>query len=853
MEPEDFEQEETQKDDPSADGEAGVDGTAPERNNAGADDAVSRAEMGALSEDGSLTDSSEAEQPKDETAGPSDEGEETISDSTEYDEQPETAAIPDVTKPEGDVGDSAPDDQEGPQGEPERHAEPDWATAEVAEDAGAVEEAEEEAEPAEVARRKIVLRLPSRKMTVSVAAGLVAGLLVAGWLTSVRARRLRMLAGLSDTDGGLLTPLDRAKKLIDEERYGEAHELVEAFLEETPPSAERSEGLFLLAHTMQALEQEHPTPTAYTEAREAYRKAIETDPSNPRVPDALWAIARTYLDEEMYQEARAAFEELARKYPNRSDVAEVEFEIAKTYLGQDDSSAAIRTLTSLITTYPDSELVPHAKLQLATALEREAAHDKASTLYRQVLSSFPTDPVGADAQEKLADLELARGNHAEAVALYKKRVEMAVAVTDNDRVLLKLARAYGAMGNWTESAATCRTLLEVFEESELEPEVIVQLCRAEEKGGHIDAALQYAYDGHTKFPENAHLLTMLAELNFRKQEYAEAARFYDKAVAVVPDDPDAWFKGGQAHLEAGDLESSNGCFREVTKRFASTDACYEAYLKLADIMYLRGDPQGAIDLLSSRLPEHVVSARRDPLLSKIATLYDDLGLPKLAAETYAKMLDGVEDDAILARMGIASLQAERWDTGLKALRRVDRSRVPPDLAYSMLVELGTALRAFGDLQGAVQALETAVVEYPDYRDARGVAALLRSYLAADRMAEARKLAKEIRSWGSQDTDRTAVADQAALVWGDYLFSRGDYLGALDEFETIAANEQAPDQVREWASYQKGNAYFELGRYDESMVAYRSFLEGYPSSQWKKAAQTRVDVAKLEMRLRTREF
>jgi tetratricopeptide (TPR) repeat protein len=654
-------------------------------------------------------------------------------------------------------------------------------------------------------------------------------------------------------DGGLLTPLDKARKLIEEGNHSRARELLEVFLEETPPSADRSEGLFLLAHAMQALQEEQPTPTGYTEAREAYRKAIESDPSSPRVPEALWAIARTYLAEEMYQEAQAALEELARKYPTAPDIAEVEFEIARTYLTQGDSSAAIRSLTSFIADYPSSALLPVAKLELATALEREGTYDKARALYEQVLSSFPNDPVGADAQERLADLELARGNHAEAIPLYRKRVEMAVAVTDNDRVLLKLARAYGAMGNWAESAATCRTLLDVFEESKLEPEVIVQLCRAEENSGHMDAAIQYAYDGHTKFPENAQLLTMLAELNFRKQDYVEAARFYDKSVELAPDDPDVWFKGGQAHMEAGDLESSSRYFREVTERFASTDLAYEAYLKLADIMYLRGDPQGAIDLLSSRLPEHVVSERRDPLLAKMATIYGELGLPKLAAETYAKMLDGVDDEEIVARMGIASLQAEQWDTGLKALRSVNRSRVAPGLAYTMLVELGSALRRFGDLEGAVQALETAVVEYPDHRDTRGVAALLRTYLAADRMAEARKLAEEMRRWASGRTEQKAVAAQAALVWGDYLFSRGDYLDALNEFAIIVADELAPQDVREWASYQKGNAYFELGRYDESTVAYTDFVQQYPASQWKKAAQTRVDVAKLEMRLRALEF
>jgi tetratricopeptide (TPR) repeat protein len=555
----------------------------------------------------------------------------------------------------------------------------------------------------------------------------------------------------------------------------------------------------------------------------------------------------------MYQEARDVLEQVVREYPTLPDIVELEFEIAETYIGQEDSSAATRKLTALITDYPDSDLIPEVKLALGTALESERRYDKASALYQQLLTSFPTGRIGAEAQERLGDIAFNQAKYAEAVALYTKRVEMAVAVTDNDRVLLKLARAYGAMGKWDESATTCRNLLELFKKSELEPEAIVQLCRAEEKRGLVEAAIQYAYEGHMEFPENPEIAKSLADLHFLKQDYSEAARLYDESVKVGPDDPEAWFRGGEAHFNAGDLESSYKDFREVTRRFPSDALAYDAYLKLADVLYMRGDPQRALDLLSSRLPEHIVSARREPILSKMAGLYLDVGLPGQAAETYAAMLDGVDDDEIQARMGIASLQAERWEKGLRAVRSVDRSRVPPELAYAMFLEMGVALRGFGDLRGAMQALETSVNGYPAYRDARGVTALLRTYLAANKVAEARKLASEIENWASGREERAAVSAQAALVWGDFLFSRGDYLNALEGFTKIAADERVPNSIKEWASYQKSNTYFQLARYDESLAAYQDFLQKYPSSSWKNAAQTRLEVAKLEMRLRRREF
>jgi tetratricopeptide (TPR) repeat protein len=732
----------------------------------------------------------------------------------------------------------------------------DTAEEEVGEEEEAGEAAAEDVEePAagEVPKRRFAIPLPSRKTTTSVAAGLLAGILVAGWLTAHRTRQLKDLAEIVESGGGLLTPLDRAKNLMEENEYASARDLLQRFVDATPQSAERSEGLFLLGESIQAFQEEHPTEIGYTEARERYRKAMDADPSSPRVPRALRNIAETYLAEEMYEEARKSLEELVRKYPDLTDIADVEFNIADTYFMQKDSSAATRKLRAVIADYPDSHVVPQAKLLLARTFQLEREFDRASKLYEDVLSAFPQDELGAEAQERLGDVAFERSDYAEAVALYKKRVEMPVAVKDNDLVLLKLARSQAAAGDWRGCAGTCRTMLNVVEESELQPEMVAQLCRAEQEQGRIDAAIQYAYEGHAKFPKNALLVKNLAGLYYDKGEYAEAAHLYDEAVQLASDDPQAWFRGGAAHFEAGDLESSHRNLRELTKRFPSDELAYDAYLKLADIYHQRGDPERAIDLLSSRLDDHVVSASRRPILSKIAAIYLDLGLPGQAADTYAKMLDGVDDNEVFARMGIACLQAERWDSGLSAIREVDRSRVTEDLAYDMFVEMGVALRSFGNLPGAMEGLETAVTEYPARRDERGVTALLRTYLAANKVTDAEKLVETVERWASRDVTRGVLMAQVRLIWGDSLTSRGNHAAALEQFTKIASEEDLPDSIKEWATYQKGNSYLQLSRYGDSAAAYEQFLTSYPSSLWKKAAQTKLNLAKLEVKLRDREI
>jgi len=798
---------------------------------------------------------------------PAGDREEALADSSSPEE--EMPAEPTETLPESSEEESAlpaTPDQDLKQAEVPESAEVPQETADVepspagrAEEekkegeAAATPEETEEPATAETRKRRFRIGIPSRKATVSIAAGLLAGIFVAGWLTAHRTRQLKNLAEIIESGGGLLTPLDRAKNLMEQEQYASARDLLQRFVDATQQSAERSEGLFLLAESIQALQNEHPTELGYTEARETYRKAMEANPSSPRVPQALKSIADTYLAEEMHEEARKSLEELVRMYPDLPDIADVEYRIADTYLMQKDSSAAIRRLGAVIADYPDSNVVPHAKLRLGRAFELEREFGRASRLYEDILSTFPQDELGAAAQEGLGDVAFELRDYAKAVARYKRRVEMPVAVEDNDRVLLKLARSQAATGDWRGCAGTCRTMLNVVEDSELEPEMITQLCRAEQKMGNIDAAIQHAYEGHAKFPENAHLAKNLAGLYFDKEDYTEAAQLYDKAVKLAPDDPQAWFRGGAAHLEAGDLEKSYKDLREVTRRFPSDTLAYDAHLKLADIHYQRGDPERAIDHLSSRLPDHVVSARRRPILSKIAAIYLDLGLPGQAADTYATMLDGVDDDEVMARMGIASLKAERWDAGLKALREVDRSKVPEELAYRMLVETGVALRSFGNLPGAIKSLETAVKKYPAQRDEQGVTLLLRTYLAANKVKEAETLVETLEGWAAGDVTRGILMAQVRLIWGDSLFSRGSYATALSQFSRIAGEEDLPDSLKEWAAYQKGNSYLELSLYSESAAAYEEFMKSYPSSSWKKAAQTRLSLAKLEGKLSEREL
>ncbi len=716
-------------------------------------------------------------------------------------------------------------------------------------------EAEDVEEPAVggVPKRRFGIPLPSRKTTTSIAAGLLAGILVAGWLTAHSTRQSRDLAEIVESGGGLLTPLDMAKNLMEENKYASARDLLQRFVDATPQSAERSEGLFLLAESIRALQKAHPTEIGYTEARETYRKAMDADPASPRVPRAIRSIAETYLAEEMHEEARKSLEELVRKHPDLTDIADVEFKIADTYFMQKDSPAAIRKLRAVIADYPDSPAVTQAKLLLARTFQLEREFDRASKLYEDVLSAFPQDHFGAEAQERLGDVAFERSDYVKAVALYKKRVEMPVAVEDNDRVLLKLARSQAATGDWRGCAGTCRTMLSVVEESELEPEMVVQLCRAEQEQGRIEAAIQYAYEGHAKFPENALLVKNLAGLYYDKGDYEEAAHLYDEAVQLASDDPQAWFRGGAAHFEAGDLESSHRNLRELTKRFPSDELAYDAYLKLADIYHQRGDPERAIDLLSSRLDDHVVSARRRPILSKIASIYLDLGLPGQAADTHAKMLDGVDDNEVFARMGIARLQAERWDLGLSAIGEVDRSRVTDELAYDMFVEMGVALRSFGNLPGAMENLETAVMQYPAQRDERGVKVLLRTYLAANKVTDAANLVETLEGWASRDVTRGALMAQVRLIWGDSLSSRGSHATALEQFTKIASEEDLPDSIKEWATYQKSNSYFHLSRYGESAAAYEEFLTSYPSSLWKNTAQTKLNLAKLEVKLSDREL
>lgn len=169
---------------------------------------------------------------------------------------------------------------------------------------------------------------------------------------------------------------------------------------------------------------------------------------------------------------------------------------------------------------------------------------------------------------------------------------------------------------------------------------------------------------------------MLGAVNHRQGVHDEAARCYEKTIALNPAHPEAYFHLGNLRGQAGDLERAVPCYRkalQLAPRFA------EAARNLGAVLQDLGRIEAAIECYRSALSQGAASA----------DLHFNLG--NALADT------GAYEDSIAAYRNALALEPRR-----------------PDVH----INLGIAMEESGDLDGAVTHYEEAVANDPGSSAAR---------------------------------------------------------------------------------------------------------------------------------------
>ncbi len=413
----------------------------------------------------------------------------------------------------------------------------------------------------------------------------------------------------------------------------------------------------------------------------------------------------------------------------------------------------------------------------ATGRLDEAMLRRATEQFEQVTAKDPSD---VDAWVTLGRLYRMAQNSVDAEKAFQKALELD---PDNEYALHGLALLYSDLGDTRTAVEMWRRLAERNPHPRVLRALASSLTQARDYKGAIETlrrALQLA-------PKDLEIKRDLAENLLLREEYDEAARFYEELAQAQPRDPQYPLRLSQIYRQQRDLAKA----REAHQRAQALDP------NSLEVQY------NEVNLLEAegRFGEAIARLRR--ILDSTARVA--YGPPEKANRVI-----------LLERLGLMYRAGEQPEEAVAAFRQM--AELDPDLGARAAAHIIETYRAVKQFDRAAQESEAALQRYPNDRMLR----LLRASLLAD-LGRAGEAVAEARKLLENNKDRDTYLALAQL------YEKTKDFSAMAQVLEEAERQSESDEEKEIIYFMRGAMFERMKRFDEAEAEFRKVLKMNPKN------------------------
>ena len=331
--------------------------------------------------------------------------------------------------------------------------------------------------------------------------------------------------------------------------------------------------------------------------------------------------------------------------------------------------------------------------------------------------------------------------------------------------------------------------------------------------GHLEEAevlyrtlIEEGVISHTTF----YNLAVICGIQGRKQEMIPLLR---KAIAINPNNPEAYNNLGIALKDKGDLQAAIDSYRQA---LAIKPHSPQAYFNLGNALKEQGNLQAAIDAYRQAL---VISSNSPQVYFNLGNALKEQGSLQAAIDAYRQAL-AINPNLLKVYGNLGNALKSQGDFQAAIDTYHQALVINPD-SPEIYNNLGNALKEQGDLQDAINSYRQAIDIKPDYAQAYtnlGTALTEQGNLQAAIDAYRQALAI--------NPSHPAAYNNLGLV----LHEDGDVQAAIDIFrKALVINPNHPEVY-----YNLGNILKDQGDLQAAIDAYRRALvisPGYSSAHW----------------------
>lgn len=689
-----------------------------------------------------------------------------------------------------------------------------------------------------------------------IAASILAGLLGGATTFSLLRANLEQRPTFADLGVQQMMDLDaameRAREMAGDGQYESVRELLERPVAAAEDSALRTEAEFLLLKSEILTLDDSIASPRYGELQQSIDQMVSAHPEDPHAPELLRLKARLLEQQELPTASYDALKALLDRYPEAEGTDGTLLDTAKLGLELNRIPEATAYLQQLLSQFPGSKRTGEARLLLGDTYLRAGMEEDAELLFERVAANDPDPQARAEGILKLGHMALEAGDFAGAEKRLKDYLARTVSLDGNDEVNLQLAKVERSQNKLTAARDTLTDLINFFPPSEVTPAAYVELTEVTDALGEREEALKIAQDAAAKYPADPAVLrnkgTMLG-LTGRAKAAAETLLAANQAGAF---DPEMLLTAARHLRTAGMYPDSLRAYRQLQEEYGGLPAAIDGGIEMAQLNFTRGNVREAVaglqalEVATAASPQHL-----DVLLAQ-RELYHDLGWKDDLATVSRQIATSATEDEVLAQATIGLLEADDSDEAREIYKRIDLAQLRAPTAYDLVWTLGEKLLEKAPREG-LELMEQAYLAHPSLRTREQEKTLLRSYIAANRPAAARRVVMELAAQAqSKPTDNIHLIE-AAIAWGDYLYGRNDYRTAADAYgmaeeaaKSLPAPPSTPGQDPRWAQYQRANALLQLRDYQAGLRLLDEIAAS--GAPWAREAEAKANFTRMEQRL-----
>jgi soluble lytic murein transglycosylase len=176
--------------------------------------------------------------------------------------------------------------------------------------------------------------------------------------------------------------LKRATAALHRRQFTQASTTLLTLLHDLPPGEHVAETLYLLGRVDQQ-------GGNLADSEQYYRRVLTEHPTSPWVAEALAALARLFVDQNLATKALEISEQLAQNFPTHAQAANALWEAGWLQYRSHHYEAAARIFRRFEQLLPHADMLPQTLYWHARALHQQGKHQAAEGLYRRLIDEYP--------------------------------------------------------------------------------------------------------------------------------------------------------------------------------------------------------------------------------------------------------------------------------------------------------------------------------------------------------------------------------------------------------------------------------------------------------------------------------